>query len=99
VRDIRVDALALAAGTAVCQFRSLTLGPPTVLLGMLTMILFWRDAVSLRLWFGASAACYVVIVVLTISYFVSEHGDRCPWPQLRRRFIPDSALGMGAAVG
>jgi anthrone oxygenase-like protein len=45
-------------------------GPPTVLLGVLTTILFWRDAVSLRLLFGASAACYVAIVVLTISYFV-----------------------------
>jgi hypothetical protein len=45
-------------------------GPPTLLLGVLTTILFWRDAVSLRLLFGASAACYVVIVVLTVSYFV-----------------------------
>jgi hypothetical protein len=45
-------------------------GPPTVLLGVLTTILFWNDGVSLRLWFGASAASYVVIVVLTIVYFV-----------------------------
>lgn len=48
----------------------LMVGPPTVLLGVLTTILFWRDDVSLRLLFGTSAACYVVIVLLTISYFV-----------------------------
>jgi Domain of unknown function (DUF1772) len=48
----------------------LVVGPPTVLLGVLTTILFWRDAVSLRLLFGASAACYVAIVLLTIFYFV-----------------------------
>src|SRR4030088_2194890 len=45
-------------------------GPPTLLLGVLTTILFWIDSVSLRLLFGASAACYVVIVLLTVSYFV-----------------------------
>ena len=48
----------------------LVAGPPTVLLSVLTTILFWRDAVSLRVLFGASAACYVVIVLLTIFYFV-----------------------------
>ncbi len=48
----------------------LVVGPPTVLLGMLTTILFWKDAVTLRLLFGTSAACYVAIVLLTILYFV-----------------------------
>jgi hypothetical protein len=48
----------------------LIVGPPTVLLGVLTTILFWKDSVSLRLLFGASAGCYVVIVLLTIAYFV-----------------------------
>lgn len=48
----------------------LVAGPPTVLLGLLTTIAFWRDPGSLRLYFGASAVCYVLIVVLTISYFV-----------------------------
>lgn len=48
----------------------LVVGPPTVLLAILTTILFWRDAVSLRILFGASAACYIVIVLLTIFYFV-----------------------------
>jgi hypothetical protein len=33
----------------------LVAGPPTVLLAVLTMILFWRDVASLRLLFGASA--------------------------------------------
>jgi Domain of unknown function (DUF1772) len=48
----------------------LIIGPPTVLLGAVTTFLFWRDAVSMRLLFGASAACYALIVLLTISYFV-----------------------------
>jgi anthrone oxygenase-like protein len=48
----------------------LIIGPPTVLLGALTTFMFWRDAVSMRLLFGASAACYALIVLLTISYFV-----------------------------
>ncbi len=48
----------------------LVVGPPTVLLGILTTIVFWRDALALRLLFGASAACYVAIVLLTIFYFV-----------------------------
>jgi hypothetical protein len=48
----------------------LIVGPPTVVLGVLTTILFWRDDASLRLLFGTSAACYVVIVLLTIAYFV-----------------------------
>ena len=45
-------------------------GPPTVLLGLLATAAFWRDSATLRLYFGASALCYVFIVVLTISYFV-----------------------------
>src|SRR5205814_4071113 len=48
----------------------LIVGPPTVLLGALTTILFWKDAVSMRLLFGASATCYALIVLLTIFYFV-----------------------------
>lgn len=48
----------------------LAAGPPTVVLGLLTMIAFWQDSVSLRLYFGASAVCYILIVVLTIAYFV-----------------------------
>jgi hypothetical protein len=48
----------------------LIVGPPTVLLGVLTTILFWRDDVSVRLLFATSAACYVAIVLLTIFYFV-----------------------------
>jgi hypothetical protein len=48
----------------------LVAGPPTVLFGLLTMIAFWRDSESLRLYFSASALCYILIVVLTIVYFV-----------------------------
>lgn len=48
----------------------LVAGPPTVLLGLLTVIVFWGDSASLRLYFGAASLCYLLIVVLTVSYFV-----------------------------
>src|SRR3954463_9019253 len=44
----------------------LIIGPPTVLLGVVTTILFWTDPALLRLLFAASAACYIVIVLLTL---------------------------------
>jgi uncharacterized membrane protein YedE/YeeE len=44
-------------------------GPITVVSSLLTIILFWRDAVSLRFYFGASFVLYAVIVILTIAYF------------------------------
>jgi hypothetical protein len=71
----------------------LLVGPPTVLLSVLTMSLFWRDAVSLRLCFGVSAACYVVIVVLTILYFVPR--DLI----LFRGPIQEQSVALRAAVG
>lgn len=46
------------------------LGPPNMLLSLLTIILFWKDGASLRLYFGASFALYAAILVLTLAYFL-----------------------------
>ena len=46
------------------------LGPPNMLLSLLTIILFWKDGTSLRLYFGASFALYAAILVLTFAYFL-----------------------------
>jgi hypothetical protein len=48
----------------------LIIGPPNFLLSLLTIILFWKDGVPLRVYFTISLVCYVAIVVLTLTYFV-----------------------------
>src|SRR5215470_4788572 len=48
----------------------LILGPPNFLLSLLTIILFWKDGVALRIYFAISLICYVAIVVLTLTYFI-----------------------------
>jgi hypothetical protein len=45
-------------------------GPVTEVLVLLTIILFWRDAVPLRVYFAISFLMYAAIVVLTLAYFV-----------------------------
>jgi len=45
-------------------------GPVNEILILLTIILFWRDAVSLRIYFATSFLMYGAIVVLTFAYFV-----------------------------
>jgi len=45
-------------------------GPVNEILILLTIILFWKDAVSLRLYFATSFLMYTAIVVLTLAYFV-----------------------------
>lgn len=47
----------------------LIIGPPNLLLSLLTLILFWKDG-PLRLYFGLSLLLYATIVVLTLTYFV-----------------------------
>jgi hypothetical protein len=47
-----------------------SLAPVTEVLVLLTIILFWRDAVSLRVYFAISFLMYAAIVVLTLAYFV-----------------------------
>ena len=48
-------------------------GPVNLVLIVLTLILFWRDSVSLRVYFAASFACYVSILILTLAYFVPRN--------------------------
>jgi Domain of unknown function (DUF1772) len=45
-------------------------GPVNLTLILLTLILFWKDSVSLRVYFGASLVLYVAIFILTLAYFV-----------------------------
>ena len=51
------------------QFYSI-IGPPNFLLSLLTIILFWKDGVALRIYFAISLSCYVAILVLTLTYFI-----------------------------
>ena len=48
-------------------------GPVNEVLILLTIILFWKDAVSLRIYFGTSFLMYSAIVVLTVAYFVPRN--------------------------
>jgi hypothetical protein len=44
-------------------------GPVNLILIVLTLILFWKDSVSLRFYFAASFSCYAEILILTLAYF------------------------------
>jgi Domain of unknown function (DUF1772) len=46
------------------------IGPVNLVLILLTLILFWKDSVSLRYYFAASLACYAAILILTLAYFI-----------------------------
>jgi Domain of unknown function (DUF1772) len=48
-------------------------GPVNEVLILLTIILFWKDAVSLRIYFATSFLMYSAIVVLTVAYFVPRN--------------------------
>ena len=56
------------------------IGPPNFLLSLLTIILFWRDGVALRIYFAISLFCYVAIVVLTLTYFIPRDLILFTWP-------------------
>ena len=58
----------------------LIIGPPNFLLSLLTIILFWKDGVALRIYFMISLVCYVAIVVLTLTYFVPRDLIIFTWP-------------------
>jgi Anthrone oxygenase len=58
-------------------------GPVNLVLIVLTLILFWKDSVSLRYFFAASFACYAAILILTLAYFVPRNLILFTWP------IPD----------
>jgi hypothetical protein len=48
-------------------------GPVNLVLIVLTLILFWKDSVSLRFYFAASLASYAAILILTLAYFVPRN--------------------------
>ncbi len=56
------------------------MGPPNLLLSLLTIILFWKDGVSLRLYFGGSFLLYAAIVILTFTYFIPRDLILFTWP-------------------
>src|SRR4029434_7198050 len=56
------------------------IGPPNLLLSLLTIILFWKDGVSLRMYFGASFLLYAAIVILTFTYFIPRDLILFTWP-------------------
>lgn len=37
---------------------------------LLTLILFWKDSVKIRLYFAAAFVSYAAIVILTLVYFI-----------------------------
>jgi len=45
-------------------------GPVNLILIVLTLILFWKDSVKIRVYFATSLALYAAIVILTLLYFV-----------------------------
>ena len=45
-------------------------GPVNLILILVTLILFWKESVSLRLYFAASLVLYVAILILTLGYFL-----------------------------
>jgi hypothetical protein len=56
------------------------IGPPNLLLSLLTIILFWKNGASLRLYFAASFVLYAAIVVLTFAYFIPRDLILFTWP-------------------
>ena len=56
------------------------IGPPNMLLALLTIILFWKDNASLRLYFVASFVLYAAILVLTFAYFIPRDLILFTWP-------------------
>jgi hypothetical protein len=48
-------------------------GPVNEVLILLTIILFWKDGVSLRIYFATSFVMYTAIVILTVAYFLPRN--------------------------
>jgi hypothetical protein len=55
-------------------------GPVNLVLIVLTLILFWKESVSLRFCFAASLASYAAILILTLAYFVPRNLILFTWP-------------------
>src|SRR4030095_11690805 len=56
------------------------IGPPNMLLSLLTIILFWKAADLLCFYFAASFFLYAAIIVLTFTYFVPRDLILFTWP-------------------
>jgi hypothetical protein len=55
-------------------------GPANQILALLTVILFWRDSLSLRVCFAAAFVLYAAILALTFAYFVPRDLVLFTWP-------------------
>ncbi len=51
----------------------LIVGPVNLVLILLTLILFWRNSISLRVCFGTSFLLYSGILILTLAYFIPRN--------------------------
>lgn len=58
----------------------IVIGPPNLLLSLLTVILFWKDGAALRFYFGVSFVLYTAIVILTFTYFIPRDLILFTWP-------------------
>jgi Anthrone oxygenase len=67
-------------------------GPINEILILLTLIVFWKDSVTMRLYFATSAVLYAAIVILTLSYFVPRDLILFTWS------IPDHIEQIRAAA-
>src|SRR5262245_45549209 len=68
------------------------MGPPNFLLSLLTLILFWKEGIALRIYFAISLFCYVAILVLTLTYFIPRDLILFTWP------IQDHVNEIGTAA-
>jgi len=73
-------------------------GPVNLVLIILTLILFWKDSVSLRFYFAASFASYAAILILTLAFFFPRNLILFTWSisdhieQIRRASAQWSAM-------
>ena len=73
-------------------------GPVNLVLIVLTLILFWKESVSLRFYFAASLASYAAILILTLAYFVPRNLILFTWSisdhleQIRTAYAQWSAM-------
>src|SRR5438105_4913573 len=59
-------------------------GPVNEILILLTIVLFWKDAVSLRIYFATSFLLHTAVVVLSVAFLLPPNLIFFPWS------IPDT---------
>ena len=67
-------------------------GPVNEILIVLAIILFWKDPISLRVYFAISFLMYTAIVILTLAYFIPRDLILFTWS------IPDQFDQIRVAV-